>query len=119
MSSESEEGVSNLLDTCIKCVALARIVHGDEHWILAKMHVQLANVYLQHRGMQNILHYSQHRYAIFSDLPQQALKHAVKASSILTSPGSPLMSHDAGFEVRCQLVLAHSIAGQVYTAQGE
>ena len=46
----SEEGVSNILDTCIRCVALARIVHGDDHWILAKMHIQLGHAYLQLRG---------------------------------------------------------------------
>lgn len=51
VASIPEEGVSYILDTCIRCVALARIVHGDDHWILAKMHIQLAHCYLHIRRM--------------------------------------------------------------------
>ena len=49
--ASDEEGVTTVLDVCIRCVALARIVYGDDHWILAKMHIQLGHVYLQLRCM--------------------------------------------------------------------
>lgn len=45
-----EEGVTNTLDCCIRCTALARIVYGDFHWVLAKAHIQLGKAYLDLKG---------------------------------------------------------------------
>ena len=53
--ASSEEGVATVVDVCIRCVALARIVYGDDHWVLAKMHIQLGHVYLQLRCMYDRL----------------------------------------------------------------
>ncbi len=51
VASEQEEGVATTMDACIRCTALARIVHGDAHWVLAKTHIQLAAAYLELRGI--------------------------------------------------------------------
>ena len=52
--SDQEEGVagdvSEGIHCCIRCTALARIVYGDAHWMLARAHIQLAQAYLQLKG---------------------------------------------------------------------
>lgn len=50
-NSENDGRIDDIIDCCIRCMALARIVHGESHWVLAKMHVQLAKAYLDFRGM--------------------------------------------------------------------
>lgn len=50
VASKQEESVAAALDSCIRCTALARIVHGDSHWLLAKTHIQLAKAYLDLKG---------------------------------------------------------------------
>ena len=35
----------------VRCVALSRIVYGDNHWQLAKAYAKLAEAYLQIRGL--------------------------------------------------------------------
>lgn len=50
VASKQEEGVAAALESCIRCTALARIVHGDSHWMLAKTHILLAKAYLELKG---------------------------------------------------------------------
>ena len=34
----------------VRCVALTRIIYGDNHWKLAKAYSKLAQAYLEQRG---------------------------------------------------------------------
>ncbi len=43
------------LDGWTRCTALARIVHGDTHWMLALTHTQLAHEYMQKGQWELIL----------------------------------------------------------------
>ena len=51
MFAEHEVSGVNKLDSLIRCIALARIVHGQNHWMLAKTHIQLGKAYLEIEGM--------------------------------------------------------------------
>ena len=82
----------------IRSTALARIVHGDVHWVLAKTHIQLARSYQQ-----------------LKDLHEQALMHATKGRDILLSPSGHMTSHDPDPESIYQLSLAHCIIGKALT----
>ena len=83
----------------IRSTALARIVHGDVHWVLAKTHIQLARAYQQ-----------------LKDLHEQALMHATKGHDILLSPSAGHMtSHDLEPGSIYQLSLAHCIRGKALT----
>ncbi|XP_039629198.1 tetratricopeptide repeat protein 23-like isoform X2 [Polypterus senegalus] len=57
---------SAAIQELVRCVALARITYGDEHWQLAQAHANLAQGYLQFKG-----------------LPLQAKLHTKKAHSVL------------------------------------
>ncbi|XP_051776242.1 tetratricopeptide repeat protein 23-like [Erpetoichthys calabaricus] len=57
---------SAAIQELVRCVALARITYGDEHWKLAQSHANLAQGYLQFKG-----------------LPLQAKLHTKKAHSVL------------------------------------
>ena len=39
----------------VRCVALSRILHGDNHWKLAKALSRLSQVYLEQGGQCNVL----------------------------------------------------------------
>ena len=82
----------------VRSTALARIVHGDLHWVLAKTHVQLGRAYQQLKGLQ-----------------EQALMHTTKGRDILLSPSGHMMSHDPDSESVYQLSLAHCIIGKSLT----
>ena len=83
----------------IRCTALARIVHGDSHWMLAKAHIQLARVYQQKK-----------------DLHKQALIHATKGRDILISPSCHMTSsRDHDPQSVYQLSMAHCIIGKALT----
>lgn len=82
----------------IRSTALARIVHGDFHWVLAKTHIQLARAYQQ-----------------LKDLHEQALMHATKGRDILLSPSGHMISHDPDPESIYQLSLAHCVIGKALT----
>ncbi len=46
-----QEGMtSGIVDCWSRSIPLARIVHGDTHWILAKAHIQLGRAYLLFKG---------------------------------------------------------------------
>ena len=87
-----------VIEHWIRSTALARIVHGDVHWVLAKMHIQLARAYQQ-----------------LKDLHEQALMHATKGRDILLSPSGHMTSHDPDPESIYQLSLAHCIIGKALT----
>ena len=114
-----EEGVAEILDCWVQCIALSRIVHGDTHWVLAKAHIQLGRAYLELKGDDEIFVYTiVYISAHFETaLCQQALIHAKKGIDILLAPGCHVMSHDPPFEATCQLAVAHCVVGQVYTIQ--
>ncbi|XP_073738588.1 tetratricopeptide repeat protein 23 isoform X5 [Callorhinus ursinus] len=63
-SHEYKQAVHEL----VRCIALTRICYGDSHWKLAEAHINLAQGYLQLKG-----------------LSLQAKQHAEKAKEILTS----------------------------------
>lgn len=112
----------------MKAAALARIVHGDSHWQFSKCHIQLGKVYLELRGMEcsqipvgsmfplmNIMCF----FLNVSDLPEQALSHAVKGRDILLAPGSHVMSHDPSPEAIYNLAVAHQVVGRAFIIQGK
>ncbi|XP_064392032.1 tetratricopeptide repeat protein 23-like [Halichondria panicea] len=83
------------LDGWTRCTALARIVHGDTHWMLALTHTQLAHEYMQ------------------KGLNEQGLAHATKGRDILLSP----TSDDPPPEAVYNLSLALYIIGHIQTLQ--
>ena len=89
-----------VIERWIRCTALARIVHGDSHWMLAKTHIQLAKAYQQWNGLH-----------------QQALMHATKGWDILLSPSGHMTnpSCDQEPESVYQLALAHCVIGKALT----
>lgn len=59
-------GDERAVSDCVRCVALSRILHGDNHWKLAKAHSKLSQAYLEQGGMA-----------------EQALLHAENARNVL------------------------------------
>ena len=55
----------------------------------------------------------------FSDLPEQALVHAVKGRDILLLPGGHVTSHDPPPDPIHHLAVAHCVVGRVLTIQGK
>ena len=39
----------------VRCVALTRIIYGDNHWRLAKAYSKLSQAYLEQRGQYYIV----------------------------------------------------------------
>ena len=50
MSPEQELDDVEVLKCWVRANALARIVYGQSHWVLAKTHVQLGKTYLDAVG---------------------------------------------------------------------
>ncbi|XP_039700010.1 tetratricopeptide repeat protein 23 isoform X3 [Pteropus medius] len=75
----------------VRCVALTRICYGDPHWKLAEAHVNLAQGYLQLRG-----------------LSLQAKQHAEKAREILTNAIVPPFSDNLDV-FKCSIELFHTL----------
>lgn len=48
-------GDERAVSECIRCVALSRILHGDNHWKLAKAHSKLSQAYLEQGGQYNVV----------------------------------------------------------------
>lgn len=48
-------GDERAVSDCIRCVALSRILHGDNHWKLAKAHSKLSQAYLEQGGQYNVV----------------------------------------------------------------
>ncbi|XP_037001835.2 tetratricopeptide repeat protein 23 isoform X2 [Artibeus jamaicensis] len=74
----------------VRCVALTRICYGDCHWKLAEAHVNLAQGYLQLKG-----------------LALQAKQHAEKAKEILAHSIAP-PGNDNTDVFRCSIELFHT-----------
>ncbi|XP_053437772.1 tetratricopeptide repeat protein 23 isoform X2 [Nycticebus coucang] len=75
----------------VRCVALTRICYGDSHWKLAEAHVNLAQGYLQLKG-----------------LSLQAKQHAEKAKEILIASIVPPYNDDTDV-FRCSVELFHTM----------
>ncbi|XP_058398336.1 tetratricopeptide repeat protein 23 isoform X1 [Diceros bicornis minor] len=86
-SQEYKQAVHEL----VRCVALTRICYGDSHWKLAEAHVNLAQGYLQLKGMS-----------------LQAKQHAEKAKEILTNSIVPPY-HDDTDVFKCSVELFHTM----------
>ncbi|XP_014448246.1 tetratricopeptide repeat protein 23 isoform X2 [Tupaia chinensis] len=74
-----------------RCVALTRICYGDSHWKLAEAHINLAQGYLQLKG-----------------LSLQAKQHAEKARDILVHAIVPPYNDDTDV-FRCSVELFHTL----------
>lgn len=86
-SQEYKQAVREL----VRCLALTRICYGDSHWKLAEAHINLAQGYLQLKG-----------------LSLQAKQHAEKAQEILlTNSIGPPRSDNTGV-FRCSVELFHT-----------
>uniref|UniRef100_H0XLF2 Tetratricopeptide repeat domain 23 n=1 Tax=Otolemur garnettii TaxID=30611 RepID=H0XLF2_OTOGA len=81
----------------VRCVALTRICYGDSHWKLAEAHVNLAQGYLQLKG-----------------LSLQAKHHAEKAKEILIASIVPPYNDDTDV-FRCSVELFHTM-GRAFLA---
>ncbi|XP_044522852.1 tetratricopeptide repeat protein 23-like [Gracilinanus agilis] len=76
----------------VRCVALSRICYGDHHWKLAEAHVNLAQGYVQLKG-----------------LSLQAKQHAEKAREILLT-NSLLPSSEENINIfKCSIDLFHTL----------
>ncbi|XP_075414009.1 tetratricopeptide repeat protein 23 isoform X1 [Tenrec ecaudatus] len=83
----------------VRCVALTRICYGDSHWKLAEAYVNLAQGYLQLKG-----------------LPLQAKQHIEKAQEILTN--SIELSYSDNTDVfKCSVELFHTMARALTSLQ--
>nr|KAF6412111.1 tetratricopeptide repeat domain 23 [Rousettus aegyptiacus] len=83
----------------VRCVALTRICYGDPHWKLAEAHVNLAQGYLQLRG-----------------LSLQAKQHAEQAREILTNAIMPPYSDDLDV-FKCSIELFHTLGRALFSIQ--
>nr|XP_051678931.1 tetratricopeptide repeat protein 23 isoform X6 [Oryctolagus cuniculus] len=87
-SQEYKQAVREL----VRCLALTRICYGDSHWKLAEAHINLAQGYLQLKG-----------------LSLQAKQHAEKAQEILlTNSIGPPRSDNTGV-FKCSVELFHTM----------
>ncbi|XP_073738585.1 tetratricopeptide repeat protein 23 isoform X3 [Callorhinus ursinus] len=94
-SHEYKQAVHEL----VRCIALTRICYGDSHWKLAEAHINLAQGYLQLKG-----------------LSLQAKQHAEKAKEILTSSIVP--PYDDNTDVfRCSIELFHTMGRALLSLQ--
>ncbi|XP_059952886.1 tetratricopeptide repeat protein 23 isoform X3 [Mesoplodon densirostris] len=83
----------------MRCVALTRICYGDSHWKLAKAHVNLAQAYLQLKG-----------------LSLQAKQHVEKAKEILTN--SIVHPYNDNTDVfKCSVELFHTMGRALLSLQ--
>ncbi|XP_077618496.1 tetratricopeptide repeat protein 23 isoform X2 [Crocuta crocuta] len=83
----------------VRCMALTRICYGDSHWKLAEAHVNLAQGYLQLKG-----------------LSLQAKQHAEKAKEILTSSIAPPYNDNTDV-FRCSIELFHTLGRALLSLQ--
>ncbi|MBW02062.1 Tetratricopeptide repeat protein 23, partial [Eschrichtius robustus] len=87
------------LQELVRCVALTRICYGDSHWKLAEAHVNLAQGYLQLKG-----------------LSLQAKQHAEKAKEILTN--AIVRPYNDNTDVfKCSVELFHTMGRALLSLQ--
>ncbi|XP_042844085.1 tetratricopeptide repeat protein 23 isoform X2 [Panthera tigris] len=94
-SHEYEQAVREL----VRCMALTRICYGDSHWKLAEAHVNLAQGYLQLKG-----------------LSLQAKQHAEKAKEILTNSIVPPYNDNTDV-FKCSIELFHTMGRALLSLQ--
>ncbi|XP_047592334.1 tetratricopeptide repeat protein 23 isoform X1 [Lutra lutra] len=94
-SHEYKQAVREL----VRCVALTRICYGDSHWKLAEAHVNLAQGYLQLKG-----------------LSLQARQHAEKAKEILTNSIAPPYNDNTDV-FKCSIELFHTMGRALLSLQ--
>uniref|UniRef100_A0ABI7WHI3 Tetratricopeptide repeat domain 23 n=1 Tax=Felis catus TaxID=9685 RepID=A0ABI7WHI3_FELCA len=94
-SHEYEQAVREL----VRCMALTRICYGDSHWKLAEAHVNLAQGYLQLKG-----------------LSLQAKQHAEKAREILTNSIVPPYNDNTDV-FKCSIELFHTMGRALLSLQ--
>ncbi|XP_066885637.1 tetratricopeptide repeat protein 23 isoform X2 [Kogia breviceps] len=98
-SYSSSHEYKQALQELVRCVALTRICYGDSHWKLAKAHVNLAQGYLQLKG-----------------LSLQAKQHAEKAKEILTN--SIVCPYNDNTDVfKCSVELFHTMGRALLSLQ--
>ncbi|XP_062946450.1 tetratricopeptide repeat protein 23 [Cynocephalus volans] len=98
-SYSSSHEYKQAIQELVRCVALTRICYGDSHWKLAQAHVNLAQGYLQMKG-----------------LSLQAKQHAEKAKEILSSSIGP--PYDDNVDVfKCSIELFHTMGRALLSLQ--
>ncbi|XP_059952885.1 tetratricopeptide repeat protein 23 isoform X2 [Mesoplodon densirostris] len=98
-SYSSSHEYKQALQELMRCVALTRICYGDSHWKLAKAHVNLAQAYLQLKG-----------------LSLQAKQHVEKAKEILTN--SIVHPYNDNTDVfKCSVELFHTMGRALLSLQ--
>ncbi|XP_007116922.1 tetratricopeptide repeat protein 23 isoform X3 [Physeter macrocephalus] len=98
-SYSSSHEYKQALQELVRCVALTRICYGDSHWKLAEAHVNLAQGYLQLKG-----------------LSLQAKQHAEKAKEILTN--SIVHPYNDNTDVfKCSVELFHTMGRALLSLQ--
>ncbi|KAM6201888.1 tetratricopeptide repeat protein 23 [Rhynchocyon petersi] len=83
----------------VRCVALTRICYGDSHWKLAEAHINLAQGYLQMKG-----------------LSLQAKQHIEKAQEILTNSIDPPYNDNTDV-FKCSVELFHTMGRALINLQ--
>ncbi|XP_056663066.1 tetratricopeptide repeat protein 23 isoform X2 [Monodelphis domestica] len=92
MMFSTQDLYQEALKELVRCVALSRICYGDRHWKLAEAHVNLAQGYVQLKG-----------------LSLQAKQHAEKAREILLT-NSLLPSSEENIDIfKCSIDLFHTL----------
>ncbi|XP_007958140.1 tetratricopeptide repeat protein 23 [Orycteropus afer afer] len=98
-SYSSSHHYKEAIQELVRCVALTRICYGDSHWKLAEAHVNLAQGYLQLKG-----------------LSLQAKQHTEKAQEVLTSTIE--LPFNANTDVfRCSVELFHTMGRALIALQ--
>ncbi|XP_017655028.1 tetratricopeptide repeat protein 23 isoform X4 [Nannospalax galili] len=98
-SYSSSQEYKRVIPELVRCVALTRICYGDSHWKLAEAHVNLAQGYLQLKG-----------------LSLQAKQHTEKAKEILANSIEPPY-HDNVDVFRCSIELFYTMGRALLSLQ--
>uniref|UniRef100_A0A9L0S0Q8 Tetratricopeptide repeat domain 23 n=1 Tax=Equus caballus TaxID=9796 RepID=A0A9L0S0Q8_HORSE len=98
-SYSSSQEYKQAIHELVRCVALTRICYGNSHWKLAEAHVNLAQGYLQLKG-----------------LSLQAKQHAEKAKEILTNSIMPPYQDNADI-FKCSVELFHTMGRALLSLQ--
>ncbi|KAM9183291.1 tetratricopeptide repeat protein 23 isoform 1-T2 [Dugong dugon] len=98
-SYSSSHNYKQAIQELVRCVALTRICYGDSHWKLAEAYVNLAQGYLQLKG-----------------LSLQAKQHVEKAQEILTNSIEPPYNDNTDV-FKCSVELFHTMGRALISLQ--
>ncbi|XP_060035309.1 tetratricopeptide repeat protein 23 [Erinaceus europaeus] len=98
-SYSSNQEYKQAIQELVRCMALTRICYGDTHWKLAEAHVNLAQGYLQMKG-----------------LSLQAKQHAEKAKEILLNAIAPPYNDNTDV-FKCSVELFHTMGRALLSLQ--